>query len=388
VSYTVSTKSSFIANTATIIQNSALWQKFGSSIASSQNGDVFVIGGPGNSPGSAWVFSRTGSASWSKTSLYGYNSVSLGKDVAISMDGSTVFVGDPGWNNGQGCILVYKRPDYGWLDGYGVGKSAVLSANVLNGGFGEKISLNYAGDTLLVTAWGYNSQKGCAYIYKTDASGNWVTASTPYATLTDTRLTTSNYFGYDAGMSGDGSIVVVGAYGYAGGKGAVFIYNKGSAWSDRTIANALLAETTTTGGYGTHIAIGYYGTIILVGAILADSQAGRVYIYNKGSAWSDRTTADSIIYCPDNLQTRFSGSLAVDDLNGQILVGHEEGGPVYIYDMNGQGWILSNTLQCPDNGQDVNYGFGSCVKYSPFTSNFILIGAPNAGTNPRVYVYA
>ena len=100
--------------TGTGVNNSA-FMLFGASMALSQDGNTAIIGAPanGNGPGSAWVFTSTGSTFSQQGSELNANDESgaghFGASVALSDDGNTVLIGGPNDNSNTGAAWAFNR---------------------------------------------------------------------------------------------------------------------------------------------------------------------------------------------------------------------------------------------------------------------------------------
>lgn len=110
---------------------------FGSSVALSNDGNTAIIGAPGGSSGSTFVFGRSGTA-WSPqgaallgTGAVGNYSATQGTSVALSPDASTAIVGGPGDNNlvGTAWVFVQTSPDRFPTVTTGAGSSATMPAD-------------------------------------------------------------------------------------------------------------------------------------------------------------------------------------------------------------------------------------------------------------------
>jgi hypothetical protein len=83
---------------------------FGSSVALSANGNTALIGDPGASQ--AYLFRYSG-GTWTAPGTFGY-SISSGWAVSLSGDGNTLAVGSPFYALGEGSVAVYKYDGIGW----------------------------------------------------------------------------------------------------------------------------------------------------------------------------------------------------------------------------------------------------------------------------------
>ncbi|MDH5514595.1 MAG: FG-GAP repeat protein, partial [Gammaproteobacteria bacterium] len=119
------------------------------------------------------------------------------------------------------------------------------------------------------------SAEGAAYILYKNTAGTWSQQQKLVAPL----RAASDFFGHDVAISGD--LVAVGAYGYNGEAGRVYIYRRsGTNWS--------LEKEITSSSLGTGDRFGYSldlsGSTLVVGAYRDDdggSNAGAAYVFTR-----------------------------------------------------------------------------------------------------------
>jgi phage gpG-like protein len=95
--------------------------EFGFSVALSGDGNTALIGSPGapgigEQLGWAWVFTRSGET-WSQGTLLQQGTElggALGYSVALSADGDTALVGEPGGEFEEGDARIFSRSESGW----------------------------------------------------------------------------------------------------------------------------------------------------------------------------------------------------------------------------------------------------------------------------------
>ena len=109
--------------------------------------------------------------------------------------------------------------------------------------------------------------------------------------MKETMLTASDpadydYFGYSVSVSADGSVVAVGAYsedGAGSDRGKVYVYS-GANWVTETMLTA--SDTANSDNFGYSVSVSGDGSVILVGAPYEDgagSDRGKVYVYGPFS---------------------------------------------------------------------------------------------------------
>jgi hypothetical protein len=143
---------------------------FGASIALSEDGSVALIGakGDGANGGSAFVFTRSGET-WTQqgTRLFGLGEIAternggyFGATVALSGDGGTAVIGGPGDGNNFGAAWEFTRSGESWSQQGG----KLGSGEKATHGFGSGVALSADGDTALVGNPG-NGLTGAAWVF-------------------------------------------------------------------------------------------------------------------------------------------------------------------------------------------------------------------------------
>lgn len=302
--------------------------------------------------GAVYVFTRSGSTwvqqAWLKASNPGTND-KFGSSVAISQDGSTIAVGafgeasaSTGVNGPQGddsaanagAVYVFVRSGPGWT------QQAYLKASnaEANDAFGSKVALSADGSTLLASAPNEASAvpgnasdnsapgSGAAYVFVRNGA-TW----TQQAYLKAGNATaqaggiTAPVFGTAIALSADGSTAVIGAPGEssdatsvaanstglggsnqgAPGAGAGYVFGRtGSTWTERAYLKAsdssvqwMFGQAVSIDASGTRIAVGAPGatlTMNLAGpppSTATLNSAGATYVFTRGpSTWTEQAT--------------------------------------------------------------------------------------------------
>ncbi len=272
----------------------ASFDLFGTSVAVS--GDTVIVGavyddvGANNDQGSAYVFTRTGTVWTQQTQLTatgGAANDSFGNSVGIS--GDTVIVGayadTVGANNGQGSAYIFTRSGTAWSQQEQLFAADGASLDM----FGNSVAIS--GDTAVVGAYGddvgANNEQGSAYIF-TRSGTVW----TQQSQLLATGGVGSDFFGISVGISGDTAIV--GACfddtGANGDQGSAYIFTRSeTSWSQQ--AQLLAAGGAANDLFG--VSVGISGDTVIVGAngddVGANSDQGSAYIFERsGTTWTQR----------------------------------------------------------------------------------------------------
>jgi hypothetical protein len=337
------------------------WDWFGASVAVSS--DTVVVGAPA-SPllssglGRAYVFAKTATGWHQKAELQSPDTLGpdwFGDSVAVS--GNTIVVGAPAisvLSAGIGRAYVFAKTATGWH------QSAQLEGpgTAVGDWFGDSVAVS--GNTVVVGAPSHASKAGAAYVFMNSGKG-WVAT-----VLKGSDTTAKDDFGDSVAISG--STIVVGAFGHASEAGRAYVFTKGpKGWHQA----AELSGSGTVAGDGFGVSVAVAGGIIAVGAGLAASDAGRVYLFtNNATGWhqsaelasSDTTDKDD-----------FGDSVAVSGDN--VVVGTfaqaASAGRAYLFTGTATGWHQTAELASGSSASGGNE-FGYSVGVSGST---IVVGA-------------
>lgn len=183
---------------------------FGSSLALNDFGDIVVIGQARNVDGAAGakVF-KFQNNSWTKIGS-DLNILPTGKDtspvhniVSINSSGDTVAVSDPTESeNAAGIVKIYKNNNNSW------GLIGTLTGENASDYFGFSISLNGAGDRIVVTAPQSNGYEGAVNVFEYAGGTNWTRVGQKIL------IPSSFYLGSKAVISkGNSNIIITALYG-------------------------------------------------------------------------------------------------------------------------------------------------------------------------------
>ncbi|MCK5475628.1 MAG: hypothetical protein KAI71_03550, partial [Candidatus Pacebacteria bacterium] len=359
---------------------------FGSSVALSSDGSVLAVGAyewegaTGSGTGGVYLYDWSGSVWIQRGSVLeasdAANSDSFGISVSLSSDGSILAVGAYEWEGatGSGTGGVYL---YDWSGSVWIQRGSVLEASDATNDdrFGSSVALSSDGSVLAVGAFYWEGATGAntGGVYLYDWSGSWTQRG---SVLEASDATDSDYFGSSVALSSDGSILAVGATGWEGATGTniggVYIYDWSSVWTQR--GSVLEASDATDSDYfGSSVALSSDGSILAVGAYVWEgvtgSNTGGVYLYDWGSAWTQR---GSVLEASDATDSDYFGKSVALSSDGSVLVvgasswegatGSNTGG-VYSYSLeananprsrlaDGSGWssYIANTLSANTGG--------------------------------------
>jgi hypothetical protein len=233
-----------------------------SKVALSADGNTAMVGEPedGFSTGSVSFFTRSGGVWTLKQKLTGSGVVgfgAFGARVALSANGKTALIAEPGDGTEEGTVFVYTLTAKGW------GKQQTLTA----GGFlfGEGIALSADGQTALVSGQpAANTDQGIIVFYA--RSGN---VFTPQLELIPPGVES----GASVALSSDGNLALVGA---RLDERALVFTRSGGTWTETQ-------ELTPTGAgsadFGFPVVLSSDGSTAFVGAFEDNGGLGAAWPY-------------------------------------------------------------------------------------------------------------
>ncbi len=185
-------------------------------------------------------------------------------------------------------------------------------------------------------------------------------------------------FGGALAMTGDGSVLVVGAYGDDNDRGSAYIWSgSASAWTQA--AKLTASDGDDEDYFGCAVAISSDGAVVVVGAcaddIGANGDQGSAYVFVRpGGGWSgDLTETARLTAAAGAAGDRFGTSVSVSADGSAIVVGsawdsvgsNQFQGSCYVYERPGGGWSGSLTesawLTASDGAATDNLGVSVCL---------------------------
>ncbi|MGI6496310.1 MAG: FG-GAP repeat protein [Kiritimatiellia bacterium] len=344
-------------------------------------------GDKGTASGSAYVFTRSGTA-WSQQDKLAAADGAAGDffGYSVALSGDTAFVGaygddDNGYNSGS--AYVFTRSGTAWSQ-----QDKLAAADGAAGdNFGCSVALD--GDTALVGAYldddnGYAS--GSAYVF-TRSGGTW----TQQAKLAAADGADGDWFGCSVALCS--GTALVGAYGdsdngAASGSACVFTRSD-TNWAQQAKLSA--GDSATADWFGTSVALS--GDTALVGAYGDDDNgdnSGSAYVFiRSGGTWTRQaklTADDGAAYDYFGWSVALSGDTALvgaylDDDNGAAS------GSAYVFTRSGTAWTQQAKLTGADGADDDR--FGCSVALSGDTALVGVDGDDDKGTDSgSAYVFA
>ena len=311
---------------------------------------------------------------------------------SVALSGETALVGaylDDDNGTSSGSAYVFKRDGSGsWSE-----QAKLLAGDRASGdAFGYAVALS--GDTALVGAYSDDdngSNSGSAYVFTRDGGGSWG----EQAKLVAGDGTSGDWFGYSVALSGDTALV--GAYldddnGTTSGSAYVFTRDGGGSWSEQA---KLLAGDGAPGDLFGH-AVALSGDTALVGAEQDDdngTNSGSAYVLTRDGVegWNEQEKLlgranDSSGLDSFGRSVALSGDTALVGASGDDDNGTNSGS-AYVFTRDGAGvWSQQVKLLASDGAANDLFGFSVAL-----SGDTALVGAyldnDNGTTSGSAYVF-
>jgi len=331
---------------------------FDYALAMSADGTTLVIGvmsanGTASQQGQALIYKLSG-GTWSLfqtlTNTQAGQDDNFGESVAISGDGSVVFIGAT-----RGDISA-QNPNSGVAYAYVYNGSTYASTQMLSGAgtvtdcmFGASIATSYDGSYVAIGSIGEylsSDPQGTVYVFY-KSSSTW----TQQQKITAAQAAAGNYFGYSIAMSADANTLVVGSSSANDSNSAnlssvAVLTRSGTTWSVQ--GNLLKSSSSNTYEYfGQSMSMSFDGDTVVAGVWEGDTsnttESGAVYVFRRASgSWSQ---AQRIISSDSNLSSYFGFSVAMASREGSMVVGAPYSSSVY---SSNAGYIYSYSISLTD----------------------------------------
>lgn len=331
---------------------------FGCSVALSNDGNRAVVGAYyapvedgqyGTTCGAVYVFDKMAGGWQQNARLTAANPQSLarfGAAVAISGDGKTIVVGEPGrdystYTSNKGAFYIFTlTAENTW----------VLEHELEDGGedfaTGAAVAIDEVGNRVVVGQPGSNNQEdhqGSIYIFDRNAEGQWPTpgaGSRRYTKYAHRKL--NGRFGTSLGISDDGKTIIVGAPGEDGDRskvGNAWVFNEDLGWNypvqlkpDNVRDDRRFGQCVAISGDGMTAVVGASHDLSSVGSAFAFRPTGSTW----DTGWNRQRFASSGAF-----STYYGGTLDVNRDGSIIIVGctaNRNGDPhVHLYAENTPG---------------------------------------------------
>jgi hypothetical protein len=236
---------------------------FGAAVA--VQGTTLVVGAVGatgvtTDTGAAYIYGRVGNTWLPQARLIAADGAYVdGFGASVAISGSTILVGAPGKDNGEGAVYVFVRSGGTWSQQ----AELLYPGHVLNAEFGNVVALG--GDTALVGA----PLTPVAFLYGRSGT-TWTlqaVLSTPHSPL--------SFFGDQVALWGDTALVSA-CCAQPSVNGAVYVFGRsGSTWA--LLATLTPPDGTTNFVFGTALALSYHTAVV-------GGEGAAVYV-GSGGTW-------------------------------------------------------------------------------------------------------
>lgn len=312
---------------------------------------------------------------------------SFGSSAAISGDGLYLISGAPDAahndNTHQGLVGISAKIGDVWQAPIYLTASDGVANNV----FGYNVDIDGDGNTAVVSARGFSSNKGKVYVF-TRSEAIW----THQTTLFSNDGRSADYFGSSVALSSDGNTVLIGSPGdddKGSYSGSVYIFIRtGAVWTQE--AKLLASDGAAGDNFGDGGCLSSDGNIALIGAYGDDdagSMSGSVYVFKRsGGVWSQQvklTASDGVA------GQQFGYSVSVNDAGTIAAIGanlaNSGQGVVYIFTQTNGVWTQQAKLTASDAAASAYFGNSVSLSASGRTA---YIGAKGDASNRgAVYVF-
>jgi hypothetical protein len=300
------------------IQETTFGSNFGHAVSIS--GDTVVIGSNNedvNSPDGtkAYVYTRSGTT-WSlqqkvdpsqaiQANFFGHQ-----RTMKLDKSNSNQFIagayGEDQNYSDEGAVYIFTRSGTTWSE-----QQRIIPADAaINGNYG--VTVDIAGD---YAVFGGRPGNNFAVYVWTRSGTTW----SQQAALTQPSGHTNSQYAYHSGLSinSAGDTIAVGAYGNTSTQaGKVFIFTRsGTTWTNQAVIQP--SDTANGNFFGWECRLDTTGDT-LVGAKLA-STGGKVYVFTRsGTSWTEQKdfTASDVA-----ANWEFGEDVAIDGSTGKIVVG-------------------------------------------------------------------
>lgn len=262
-------------------------------VAISADGNTAVIGEPGDNDkyGAAWIYIRSGNNWIQQAKLVGTDGIPTpglglgqGSSVAISADGNTVAIGGRYDNNRIGAVWVFTRTGNTWtqqgskLVGTGYDDAVFVEQGV-------SVALSADGNTLLVGGAGDASGTGAAWVF-TRSGGIWTQQGIK---LVGAGSIGTSFQGGAVSLSADGNTAIIGGSWDDNKVGAAWVFTRsGGIWTQQ--GTKLIGTGATGQAYqGTSVSLSADGNTAASGGYFDNTGKGAVWIFTRsGNTWSQQ----------------------------------------------------------------------------------------------------
>jgi hypothetical protein len=224
----------------------------------------------------------------------------FGESLSLNYDGSTIVIGAgerTDYNdqyNHVGSVVIYTLKNETWTQ---VGDEIEGRTGGAGTRFGNSVSISNDGNIIAVGAhWANDNADDCGNVtvYKKNNNDSWV------AIGLITGVRENDYLGTSISLSGDGTIIAIGAIedgGNGNNTGYVVVYeNINGVW---TLIGSKTVGEASDDLFGASVSINNDGSIVAIGAPMnseINTNAGHVRVYTKQNTSSIQPKSNDILY--------------------------------------------------------------------------------------------
>ena len=263
----------------------------GVSVSMSADGNTVIVGGFADNGyvGAAWIFTRSSSSTWTQqgaklvgSGYIGSSTVpNQGFSVSLSADGNVAILGGPGDDGGKGAVWVFTRSGSTWNQQAKLVGTGGIGINVAQG---WSVSLSADGNTAIVGGSFDDYRNGATWVFTRNAS-IWSQQGAKLVGTGAINGTNGPYGanqGWSVSVSADGNMAIVGGCSDNYNKDATWVYiRNGSTWTQQG------AKHVGTGSIGTNVSQGYSvslsadGNTAIEGGLYDNSNQGAAWIFTS-----------------------------------------------------------------------------------------------------------
>jgi len=353
--------------------------------AFSSDGEYLIAGCPyysleaGAHDGLVIIYRKTPRGFLETKELVAGQDTRFGTSLSLSEDGNVLVVGAPG-ESGVGQILIYEKASgQDWGDpALGYKPVRILGSSLP--GFGSRVEISGDGREILASIPGFQEARGHAEIFWREFSWSGE-GETGNRVLDPPGLKPGDEFGYALAVSGDGSRILLSAPGSEGLRGSLYSMDRpADGWNGSGQVRKLpVAGTAERGRLGQSVSMDASGRVFF---------AGMPGLYGTGPAtgyrpgikileWdSERKEYTQHDFSFDTMGAGYAGELSRD---GQYLLISELGtsgaGRVTLMKAPEGQWDRGETIQTeePEASQYPGTCFGYRTAVNPATGLFMVL---------------
>jgi hypothetical protein len=281
-------------------------------------------------------------------------------------------------------------------------RKLVASDGVGNDRFGLSVSISGDGRTAIIGAFaddepdGSDNDKGSAYIFERDGSGNW----TQTQKLVASDASGNDWFGVSVSISSDGQTAIIGAYrgdGIVSDTGSAYIFERDGSGIFIQTQKLVASDGTNNDEFGNSVSISSDGKTAIIGATAGDgivANTGSAYIFERDASgnWGDASGNENqkLVASDGASDDRFGVSVSISSDGQTAIIGayidDYSKGSAYIFERDGSGnWNETQKLVASDGGPPDR--FGESVSISSDGKTAIIGASLYSGGKGSAYIF-